>query len=166
MALIDINKQIDKTIRINGRLEIDDGTDQKKLIFVQGIKITIDATLLQRDSIGSGTSVFTQNGDVIGSFEFPIRNTVDMFSDVTPAVDISTISFWIQKIIDDDPAQVDFIQTFNAPKSPGDKFARVKFRGRIMTPDMQGSVDDALEDIIITGEIMTTPTPTTQRVAA
>lgn len=117
------------------------------------MEITIDANVLQRDFIGDGTSVFTQNGDVIGSFSFSLRNTTSLYDpSATPTLQ-ETISFWMKAISDFDPAIISFIQTFNAPKGTGSKFARIRFTGRIMTPATVMAVDDALENANITGEV-------------
>ncbi len=152
------NQENDRTFRINGSISI----AGKLAVFVQGINIDIDAGVLQRDSIGNGTSVFTQNGDVIGSFSFSLKNTVDLYDpSATPTLQ-ETLSFWMKAISDFDPAIINFIQTFNAPKSSGDKFARITFTGRVMKPATVLTVDNAIEDAVVNGEI-TGPTPTALR---
>jgi hypothetical protein len=143
------NLKIDRTKRINGTVSI----DGKIAVFVQGMEITIDAGVLQRDSIGTGESVFTQNGDVIGSFSFSLRNTTSLFDPSTTPTLKETISYWMNAISTFNPSKIDFIQTFNAPEGTGSKFARIKFTGRIMTPTTVMSVDDGLEDINVGGEI-------------
>jgi len=143
------NEKADRTFRINGSLSI----AGKIAVFVQGMNISLDAGVLQRDSIGTGESVFTQNGDVIGSFSFSLRNTTDLYDpDTTPTLQ-ETISFWNTAIANFDPAIIAFIQTMNAPKGTGDKFARIKFDGRVMKPAVITEVDDALQDATVDGEI-------------
>lgn len=143
------NLKDDRTFRINGSVSI----AGKLAVFVQGMEITIDANVLQRDFIGDGTSVFTQNGDVIGSFSFSLRNTTSLYDpSVTPTLQ-QTLSLWMKAISDFDPTIINFIQTFNAPKGTGSKFARIKFTGRIMTPVTVMAVDDALENANVTGEV-------------
>jgi len=143
------NTKVDRTFRINGSLTIDGNIS----VFVQDISISVDAGVLQRDSIGTGESVFTQNGDVIGQFSFSLRNTTDLYDpSATPTLQ-ETISFWNQAIANFDPAIVSFIQTMNSPKGSGDNFARIKFDGRIMKPAIITIVDDALQDAVIEGEI-------------
>jgi len=143
------NQKEDRTFRINGSLSI----AGKISVFVQSINISLDAGVLQRDSIGSGTTVFTQNGDVIGQFSFSLRNTTDLYDPAsTPTLD-ETVSFWNKAIADFDPAIVSFIQTMNAPKGTGSKFARIKFDGRIIKPAVITEVGDALQDATVEGEI-------------
>lgn len=153
------NLEENKTNRIDGSLSI----AGKLTVFIQGMDISVDAGLLQRDSIGNGKSVFTQNGDIIGSFSFSLRNTTDLYDpSATPTLQ-ETISFWISAISDFDPAIIQFIQTFNSPEGIGAKFARITFTGRIMKPATATSVDDALEDMVVEGEILTSPKPTALR---
>ena len=145
------NQEDDRTFRINGSVSI----AAKLAVFVQGMNIDIDAGVLQRDSIGTGQSVFTQNSDVIGSFSFSLRNTVDLYDPASTPTLQETLSFWMKAIADFDPAIINFIQTFNAPEATGDKFARIRFTGRVIKPATVTSVDDALEDAVVEGEITT-----------
>ena len=143
------NQKVDRTFRKNGSLSI----SNKIAVFVQSMNISVDAGVLQRDFTGTGESVFTQNGDVIGTFSFSLRNTTDLYDPAsTPTLD-ETISFWNQAIANFDPAIINFIQTMNAPNGTGDKFARIRFDGRIMKPVIITEVDDALLDATVEGEI-------------
>ncbi len=143
------NQKSDRTFRINGSVSI----DGSKAVFVQDMNISIDAGVLQRDHTGIGESVFTQNGDVIGSFSFSLKNTVDLYDTAaTPTLD-KTMSKWMKSISDFDPKIVDFIETFEATKGTGNKFARIVFKGRIMNPTTSLSVDNAVEDAVVSGEI-------------
>ncbi len=143
------NAKINRTFRINGSVSI----ANRIALFVQGMDISIDANVLQRDHTGTGESVFTQNGDVIGSFSFSLKNTVDLYDPAaTPTLD-ETLSKWMKAVSDFDPSIIAFIETFNAPKGTGDKFARIRFTGRVMTPATSLSVDNAIEDANVSGEI-------------
>ena len=145
------NLKADRTFRINGSVSI----AGKIASFVQGMGIIMDANVLQKDSIGTGQSVYTQNGDVIGTFNFLLRNTTSLFDPASTPTLEETLSFWMTAIDNFDPAIISFIQTYNAPKGTGSKFARIKFQGRIMTPAIEMAVDDALENATINGEITT-----------
>jgi len=143
------NAKADRTFRINGSVSI----AGKIALFVQGMDIAIDAGVLQRDHTGIGESVFTQNGDVIGSFSFSLKNTTDLYDpSATPTLD-ETLSKWMKAVADFDPSTINFIETFNAPKGSGSKFARIIFTGRVMTPATSMSVDNAVEDANVAGEI-------------
>ncbi len=143
------NEKADRTFRIDGSLSI----NAQIAVFVQSMNVSLDAGVLQRDSIGTGESVFTQNGDVIGQFSFSLRNTVSLYDPAATPTLAETISFWNTAINDFEPAIVAFVQTMQAPKSAGDKFARILFDGRIMKPTVITEVDDALLDAVVEGEI-------------
>lgn len=138
-----------RTFRINGSVSI----NGEIAVFVQGMEITIDAGVLQRDSTGIGESVFSQNGDVIGSFSFSLKNTIDLYDATQTPTAEETLSFWMQAIADFEPAEIEFIQTFNAPLGDGLMYARIIFTGRIMAPATALAVDNAIEDVNVTGEI-------------
>lgn len=143
------NAKEDRTFRINGTLSV----AGQIAVFVQAISISLDAGVLQRDSIGTGESVFTQNGDVIGQFSFSLRNTTSLYDPAATPTLPETISFWNRAIADFDPAIISFIQTMNAPKGTGEQFARILFDGRIIKPAVTTTVDDALQDAVVEGEI-------------
>jgi len=77
------NQKADRTFRINGSVSI----GGKIAVFVQGMNIEMDAGVLQRDFTGTGESVFTQNGDILGAFSFSLKNTTDLYDpNATPTL--------------------------------------------------------------------------------
>lgn len=156
------NTKVNRTFRIDGTISI----AGSKPLFVQGMEINIDANSFQRDFMGDGESVFTQNGDIIGDFSFNLKNTVDLYSSVAVATDTKTMSFWMQQIAKLSPPIITFIENFTAGDSTasGVTNARITFSGRIMTSKTIMNVDDAIEDAEVTGEVTTLTQ--VQRVAA
>lgn len=154
MTKIIKNQQIDRIFRINGVTEIDIGADEHQLVFIQGLTYNLDAGIFDRDSIGTGESVFSQNGDVIGSGSFNTKNTIDMFDGTVPAVDTTTISYWLTQIAAQNPPELDIIQTLNAPKSLGNKFARILMKIRIMKPELDMIVDQAIDGVNVEFEVI------------
>jgi len=146
------NPEVDRTFRINGAVSIAGST---AALFVQGMEITLDANSFQRDFTGNGTSVFTQNGDIVGTFSFNLKNTIDLFDATSPATNTQTLSYWMEQVAGLKPPVLAFIQTFKTGDSDatGDEFGRIKFNGRIMTPKTVMNVGDAIEDVEVTGEI-------------
>lgn len=143
------NLKKDRTFRIRGAVNIAGMVAQ----FVQNMNVTLNAAVFQRDSIGTGESVFTQNSDIVGSFSFGLKNTTSLFDPAsTPTLD-STISKWMDAIAKQDPIELTFIQTFLADKGTGVKTARISFTGRIMQAGTSMSVDDAIENVNVEGEI-------------
>ena len=148
------NQAVDRIFRINGVFEIDIGADQHQLVFIQGLTFSLDAGIFERDSIGTGTSIFTQNGDVIGTGSFNTKDTIDMLSGTVPAVDTTTLSYWLTQIAAFTPPEIDIIQTLNAPKSSGDKFARILMKIRIMKPELDMNVDQAVDGLNVDFEVI------------
>lgn len=146
-----INLKQNRTWKKDGVITVD-GTPYA---FVQGMTITLDANIFTRDFTGTGDSVFTQNGDVIGSFSFALKNTVDIFNTGTSAITDSDtlLSTWLLKIADINPPEITFIQTYFARKASANKRVRITFTGRIMTPQISQLVDTAVDDAAIDGEI-------------
>lgn len=149
-----VNAAIDRTWRIDGRLEILAAALTKTYIFIQGMTTIWDSGLYARDSIGDGTSVFTQNGDVIGIFSFLLKNSVDLYQLNTGVENDSFLSNWLKNHAIQAPTQVQFTQTFTARKQTVDPQSRLVFTGRIMKPEISQLVDVAIDDIVIDGEII------------
>ena len=154
MAKILQNQKDDRIFRINGVFELDKGTDQHQLVFIQSMIFSLDAGVFERDSIGTGESVFTQNGDVIGSGSFNTKNTIDMLSGTVPAVAQETLSYWLTQIAAQDPPELDIIQTLNAPKSTGNKFGRILIKIRIMKPEVNSNADTAVDGLNVDFEVI------------
>jgi len=96
MANILKNQKVDRLKTYDGVFRIQVGGDTFQLIFIQDFEYNFDDEFLERDRIDDGTSVFSRLGDVLGRFSFRIKNTVDMYDSVVPAVNTTTISFWIE----------------------------------------------------------------------
>jgi len=148
-----INQEDDRTKLIDGVFRIEVGPNTFQFVFIQDANLTIDDANLERDRIDNGKSVFTRLGDVIGTFGFRTKNTVDLYDIVTPAINTVTVSFWMEKLRDADPAILTFIQKFKAPESAGDKFANIKYSGRIMAVTPDRIAGRAVDEIIVGGEV-------------
>lgn len=145
------NGEVDRTFRIDGALSIAGMVAQ----FIQNMNISFNAGVFQRDSTGTGQSVFTQNSDIIGGFSFSLKNTITLYDPAdTPALE-HTISAWMNSIAKQEPIEISFIQTVDATKASGIKTAMIEFTGRIMKAELVTSVDDGIEDVNVEGEIMT-----------
>lgn len=152
--MVNVNAEIDRTWKIDGVVEILAAALTKTYIFVQGMSTSWDSGVYERDHIGSGTSVFTQVGDVIGSFSFLMKNTVDLFQKDSGVENDSFLSNWLKNHAKQQPTEVQFTQTFTAREQVTDPQARLVFTGRIMKPDLSQLVDVAVDDVVIDGEIL------------
>lgn len=147
-----LNTQNNRTWKIDGVILIE-GTPW---LFVQGLTTVIDAGVYTRDIIGTGKAVFTQNADVIGSFSFDTKNTVDIYKVGTalPTDAVNLIGTWLEKIADAQPLEIQFVQTLVARDAGGiNDRIRITFDGRIMKPEISWLVDVAVDDIVVDGEI-------------
>jgi len=152
--MVNVNAKIDRTWRIDGVVSILAAALTKTYIFVQGLTTVWDSGTYERDSIGDGTSVFTQNGDVIGTFSFLMKNTVDLMQLDSGVENDSFLSNWLKNHAKQAPTEVQFTQTFTARKQTVDPQARLVFTGRIMKPEISQLVDVAIDDVVIDGEII------------
>ncbi len=152
--MVNVNAALDRTWKIDGVVEILAAALVKTYIFVQGLSTSWDSNLYERDHIGSGTSVFTQAGDVIGTFSFLLKNTVDLYQKDSGVENDSFLSNWLKNHAIQAPTEVQFTQTLTARKQTIDPQARLVFTGRIMKPDISQLVDVAIDDVVIDGEIL------------
>lgn len=158
-----LNLESNRTKRINGAIFL----EGVRWLFVQGLTTVWDASIFTRDFTGTGQSVFTQSGDVIGSFAFNTKNTVDAYK-IGSALDIDNVELigtMIKAIASQKPVKVTFIQTFVAVAEAGgvNDRIRVTFDGRIMKPELSWLVDEAVDGVVIDGEILQSPSPTVVR---
>lgn len=154
MAVILTNTKLNRTFTYSGILQIDVGANQFTQKFVQDMLIEFNDDDLERDRIDDGSPVFTRIGDVLGKFTFALKNTVDLAEAVTPATGNETMSKWIEDLIANSPTEVDFIESLKAEDSTGNKFERIKFKGRIMRPAIERLRERAVDEALVEGEII------------
>ena len=152
--MVNVNAAVDRTWRIDGVLDILAAALTKTYVFIQGMTTVWDSGIYARDSIGSGTSIFTQNGDVIGTFSFLLKNSIDLYQLDTGVENDSFLSNWLKNHAKQQPTTVQFTQTFTARDQTIDKQSRLVFTGRIMKPEISQLVDVAVDDVVIDGEIV------------
>ncbi len=154
MANILTNTKLNRTFTYSGILQFDVGGNTYQQKFIQDMLVEFNDEDIERDRIDDGSPVFTRIGDVIGKFSFVEKNTVDLGEAATPATDDWTMSKWIEDLIALSPTEVNFIQTFEAPDSTGNKFMRIKFKGRIMKPALERLRERAVDEAPVEGEII------------
>lgn len=155
MAQILINQETEKFGTYDGFLEIDDGSDEHRMKFVQDMESSIDTDNFDRDHVDDGVAVFSQVGDVVGRFRFVLKNTVDLAVAANPPTiaDVETASYWMNEIAAKRPPIVDFIETLEATESTGDPFARHRWKGRIMKVQKERIRDTGVRELVVEGEI-------------
>ncbi len=158
-----LNLQDNRTKKISGVILL----EGVPWLFVQGLTVIFDAGVFTRDNIGTGQAVFTQLGDVIGSFNFNTKNTVDIYR-IGTALDtdsVELIGTMIKAIAAQKPVTVTFVQTLvGVPEAGGvNDRIRITFDGRIMKPEISWLVDEAVDGVVIDGEILQSPSPSVVR---
>jgi hypothetical protein len=154
MANFVIGAKADRLQTYAGMLQINVGVDNYQYKFLKEMTVTYDDTDLDRDRVDDGKPVFTRVGDVLGSFAFRLGASVDLAQSIDPPTDEETASYWIDKLATNDPAELNFVQTFQAPESVGNKFARLRFTGRIMKVEPLREEEVGVNDFNIEGEII------------
>lgn len=154
MAIILANEKIHKTQTYKAIMQIDVGGNQYTQKFIQEMLIEFNDEDLERVRIDDGSPVFTRIGDVLGFFSFRLKDTVDLYQTVDPPTNQWLLSYWIDQLVLATPAEVDFIMVLNSPTSTGNKFARIRYKGRIMKPAINRLEEVAIEDVLVEGEII------------
>lgn len=148
-----VNNKLDRTFRYKGLVQIQTSDGTFELKFCKNMEIIFDDSEVQRDRIDDGTPVFTRAGDVMGTFKFLLKNTVDLYDSVNPPVSQETVSFWQYNISQVNYPVITFIETQNAPNSTGNKFSRINFTARMMKCTVTREDNVAVEEVECEGEI-------------
>lgn len=154
MAIISTNTKINRTRTYSGVMRIDFGANEYQFKFIQDMLVELNMDNFDEDRIDDGTPAFTLVGDVIGRFTFALKNSVDLAEAATPATDDFTMSKWMEDLVAGTPTEVDFINTFQAPDSTGNKFERIKFKGRIKKPAIERLRDRGVDEALVEGDII------------
>lgn len=156
MSNIEIGDKESRTFTYDGILQASVSPNTYQYKFIQEMTVTLDDTDLDRDRVDDGTPAFTRVGDVLGSFAFTLKNAVDLYDLVDPPPDEWLVSFWMNELVKNTPAEVEFIQTFKAtdPNAPANPFARVRFKGRVMKVTPGRLRDTGVDEITIEGEVI------------
>lgn len=150
-----VNQSVNRSFNYSGFLQITVSSVDYKLQFIQDMGITFTDQRLDRDLIDTGSPVFTPVGDILGTFSGVIKNTVDMYDTVSPPTDQKTLSYLIYELANGRPPSVAFIQAFKAEEATTNKFARIRFTGRLTNIKTQKSREQGVEEAVFEGEIIT-----------
>lgn len=154
MATILIGAKKERLKTYSGFIRADVGANEYQYLFIQEIEMAVDDTDVERDRIDDGSPVFTRIGDVLGPFRFLLKNTVDLYQGTTPATDSWLASFWMEQIAQGLFPEIDFIETLNAPESIGNKFARLRWKGRLISAGPDRAKDRGVGEFEVEGEVI------------
>jgi hypothetical protein len=149
-----INQPDDRTfVYEDSPFQFIDGTGIKRLLLLQNWNFTPNMADFDIDKIDTAAPIFTKKSDIIGSFSFNTKNTVD-FYEPGSAVNPTTYAWWATQIALGQPPVVTFLATMRAPDSAGNQFAKIQYNGRIMSCPLDRVSETGVHEFIVNGEII------------
>lgn len=143
-----------KTYHADGVFRAEIGVNRYIYKMVQGIQYSLDESNQDEEYIDNGKPVFSRIGDIRGQFQVTIKKHAGMFETGDTPADDWLVSKWLADIEEDDPPEVDFVETMHADKAASNKFARVKLKLRIRNVMMMRDPGRGSGDIAIGGQVI------------
>ncbi len=148
-----INQPNDRTFVYEDSIfQFIDAGGNKTLQFIQNWEFTPNMSDFDIDRIDTAAPIFTKKSDILGTFSFNPKNTVD-FYEPGSASEPTTYAFWATQIALGEPPSITILLTMKAPKSSGDEFARVRFIGRVMSAPLTRVEETGVHEFTVNGEI-------------
>jgi hypothetical protein len=148
-----INQPDDRTfIYEDSPFQFIDNTGIKRLLLIQNWNFQPSMADFDIDKIDTAAPIFTKKSDILGSFSFNTKNTVD-FYDPGSAVNPTTYAWWATQIALGQPPIVTFLLTMRAPDSSGNQFAKIQYNGRIMSIPLDRVSETGVHEFTVNGEI-------------
>lgn len=135
-----------------------DATNAKKLAIVSAWNFTPSMDEWDIDRIDTAKPIFTKISDVQGTFSFNIKNLVSLSDTAKPPTDPLLLSKWIIDISVGNPPEIIFAPVMRAVKTdgalPSNPFINLIFTGRIMSVPIDQVIDQGIQDVVISGEVI------------
>lgn len=131
-----------------------DETDVVTLAFTTAWNFTPSMTEWDIDRIDTGAPIFTKITDILGTFSFNLKNAVSLYEDATTPVNGALLSKWIADIAIGQPPSITFAPVMKAPDLSSNEFVNLIFLGRIMDIPLDQVLDQGVQDVVISGEII------------
>ena len=148
-----INQPDDRTfVYEDSPFQFEDAGGTKRLALIQNWTFTPNMADFDIDKIDTADPIFTKKSDILGSFSFNTKNTVD-FYDPGSALEPDTYAFWALQIAQGKPVTITILLTMKAPDSAGNKTAKVLFNGRIMSCPLDRVEETGVHEFTVNGEI-------------
>ena len=110
------------------------------------------------DRIDTAKPIFTKISDVLGTFSFAIKNLVSLYDISKPPTDDLLLSKWITDIAVGQPPEIIFAPVMRAVETDGNlptnPFVNLIFTGRVMSVPIDQVLDQGVQDVVISGEII------------
>ena len=148
-----VNQANDRTfVYEDSPFQFIDADGIKALALIQNWNFTPNMADFDIDRIDTAKPIFTKKSDIIGTFQFDAKNTVD-FYDPGSSIRPTTYAWWATQIALGKPPEVTFLITMRAPDSTGNQFADIQFVGRIMSVPQTRTEETGVHDFQVNGEI-------------
>lgn len=135
-----------------------DATNAKKLAFATAWNFTPSMDEWDIDRIDTGKPIFTKISDNLGPFSFNLKNLVSLFDTAKPPTDELLLSKWIIDISVGQPPEIIFAPVMRAVETngalPTNPFINLIFTGRVMNVPIDQVLDQGVQDVVISGEII------------
>lgn len=135
-----------------------DGTNANKLAFATAWNFTPSMDEWDIDRIDTAAPIFTKISDVLGTFSFNIKNLVSLYDTVNPPTDDLSLSKWIIDIAAGQPPSIIFAPVMKGVETngnpPTNPFINLIFTGRVMNVPIDQVLDQGVQDVVISGEII------------
>lgn len=135
-----------------------DATNAKKLAIVSAWNFTPSMDAWDIDRIDTAKPIFTKITDNLGPFSFNIKNLVSLYDTAKPPTDELLLSKWIIDISVGNPPEIIFAPVMRAVETedvlPTNPFINLIFTGRVMNVPIDQVIDQGIQDVVISGEII------------
>ncbi len=157
MSTINLGQPTDRTFVYSGLFQVTDGTTNATFGFIQDWEFTPNIADFDIDRIDTAAPIFTKKSDILGSFSFNTKNTLDIYSTSSPPTtsQFFTVSFWSNEIAKGEPPTVTFfIKVAGLGVNVGSpNEVNYTFNGRIMDLSVTRTRDTGVHEVDVNGEI-------------
>ncbi len=133
----------------------DGGTNTNTIKFIQDWEFIPSMADFDIDRIDTGEPIFTRKSDILGTFRFVTKNTIDVYDATDPPTDDLTASRWMIQIANGEPVSITFVTILTATKDGNGTHGKltIQFTGRIMETPLIRVRDTGVQELEVTGEI-------------
>lgn len=131
----------------------DAGASAHTIKFIQDWTFTPSMADFDIDNIDTADPIFTPKSDIKGTFNFVMKNTIDIYDNTIPPNDDLTASSWMIGIAIGEPVKITFITILKAPKANPAETLTIQFTGRIMDTPLTQVRKTGVHELEVIGEI-------------
>lgn len=157
IIMVDITQPGNRTfVYEDSFFQINDGASTDTIKFIQDWNFTPSMDDFDIDRIDTADPIFSKKSDIIGTFSFLTKNTVDIYDTTDPSSDLLTATNWIKNIAAGEPTSITIISILTSPKDGAvgsNSFVTVEWTGRIMSTPLVQVRDTGVQEYEVIGEI-------------